>query len=65
MHVEAYSFSQWVLELQEGDELLGASLAGLVLLQSVLSPALCVARSLCFLLPLPSLRMSPSLCEML
>lgn len=32
------SFSQWVLELQEGDRLLGTSLAGLVLLQPVPSP---------------------------
>lgn len=37
MHLEAYSFSQWVLELWEGGKLLGTSLAGLVLLQPVLS----------------------------
>lgn len=27
MHLEAYSFSQWVLELWEGGKLLGTSLA--------------------------------------
>lgn len=69
MHVEAYSFSQWVLELQEGDQLLGTSLAGLVLLQPGLSPDSCVSSSPCFLLLLLSLRMFPcmrdGLCEML
>lgn len=65
MHVEAYSFSQWVLELQEGDQLLDTSLAGLVLLQPVLSTDLCVAHSPCFLLPLPNLRIVPVReCEM-
>lgn len=64
MHVEVYSFSQWV---QDGDQLLSTSLAGLVLLQPVLSSDSCVARSPCFLLPLPKLRISSSkdsLCEM-
>lgn len=37
------AFSQWVLELQEGHLVLGTSLAGVVLLQSVLSRDLCVA----------------------
>lgn len=62
-----HSFSQWVLELQEGDQLLGTSLTGLVVLQPVLIPEH-VPCSPCFLLLLPILRMpsikGDSRCEM-